>query len=165
MVENKYNQSLDILQRYYNRLMNQLADEIIEKEREFDKGYLAMAEDLIFTYSNKLSCLSVIMSNLGHMAPSDNDGDFGGAGVAEIRCNRDEIGPRIQDWLEANPRANIVGFDVVPATNNGTLKPTEDAADVSEPKQADAETDAADASSEHKDEVRCILIFGPEGDS
>jgi hypothetical protein len=156
-MSNKNDKALDILQRYYNRLMNQLAEEIIEKDQEFDQGYLAMAEDLIFTYSNKLSCLSVIMSNLGHVSQHESSTEAAGAGVAEIRCTRDQIAPRIQDWLDMNPRANIVGFDVLPAAHNGNGTLNND---------SDNDNDASDnAPPPESEEVTCVLIYGREEDS
>jgi hypothetical protein len=146
MADSKNERALDILQRYYTRLMNQMADEIIEKDREFDKGYLAMAEDLIFTYSNKLSCLSVIMSNLGHVSQHDSEPEKPGAGVAEIRCSRDEIAPRMQDWLDVNPRVNIVGFDVLPANPNGKMADE----DIAEPAE--------------NDDVTCVVLYSHQED-
>ena len=132
----KYERAIAILDRYYEKLLGQVASGICENKSRFDEPMIGLGEELLFNYTGHLQSVCVVVSHLRRAVASAPD--VVPVQVEEIQGPRAEITQKIGDWLAENPHEGIVSVTPLPPEAAGALKA--DGEETSEEKAAAPET-------------------------
>jgi hypothetical protein len=111
-----YANALEIVNRYYQRVVEQMAHEICEREESIIEGGYGWTE-IEDRYANRFFNISQIYSNLNKFASSDVDEDVTSIApigieasrlqIDERRCPIDATRETIERWLSENNEAYL----------------------------------------------------------
>lgn len=110
----KMQQALHVVERYYQQVVNDLADGILEHEHSFGTGYLDKGESVIETYAHRLFAIERVVHHLTHAARPAAPPAAPEVSVDQFRCATEEAAGRLQQWLRDHPEAHVLHFLAVP---------------------------------------------------
>ncbi len=131
-VEYDYSLALDIVNRYYQNLVEDMAREICEREESIMDGGFGWME-IEDRYANKFFNISQIYCNLKKFCTAEGEDEEepetslsspAATGIEASRlqideriCNAYDVRESIENWLEDNPDATLWNFRVSPLEN------------------------------------------------
>ncbi|MEN8149879.1 MAG: hypothetical protein ABFS86_08655 [Planctomycetota bacterium] len=109
----QYQQAFRSLNAFYKRLVDDLADKVVERESSFEETYLGLGEEVIERYGHLLllsqHCLMGLQQAMGGEGPPPPVGK-----LASISCPEADVDEQLAEWLAENEGVEVVGFQVLP---------------------------------------------------
>lgn len=127
--ERHYAEALDIVNRYYQRIIEQMAYDIVEREESILEGGYGWTE-VEDRFANRLFNISQIYGNLSKFATSEGDDEehlamapLGSVEAARLqiderRCASDQTGETIARWLADHDSVSLWKLIVTPLADD-----------------------------------------------
>ena len=132
----RYQQAFRSLNAFYKRLVDDLADKVVDREDSFEETYLGLGEEIVERYGHLLLLTQHAVMGLQQAMGADGPGEAPPvARLASIACPEADVDEQLAEWLAENEGVDVVGFQVLPG------RPTED---VPEP------------------ECRCLVVYNTQ---
>ncbi len=129
--ENDYSNALEIVNRYYQAIVERMAHEICEREDSIMDGGFGWME-IEDRYANKFFNISQIYCNLKKFSDADPDDeeaiptpimpgvDASHLQVDERNCATEDVRETIATWLEENTEVKLWNLRVIPEENGNS---------------------------------------------
>ena len=110
-----YRRAYRALNGFYRRLVDDLADKVVDREDSFEETYLGLGEEIIERYGHLLLLTQHSLMGIHQAMGGEGEGPMPPvARVTSFTCPEEDIEGHLAQWLEENDDVEVINFQVLP---------------------------------------------------
>ncbi len=111
--ENRYRKAHRVVERYYEKLVAEVGEEVLRRERDFGQVSFSAAEEVLAGFAGRLEQVSQVARHLDTAARAREEHPPPPMQLAEIRAPEGGLPEAVNAWLAEHPDRTPVSLSTV----------------------------------------------------